>query len=169
MWRAAPLNLDCRQLFVVHDFKLPEAILSFHQGFVQRLCIPACYLLDIPYTVAAWLTSRQFDKLQQFEFYHYYNDRLPPIAASVPSPPMPISWFSSSLHTATLTRYHLADNLVQMLRLPLLKKLALVLVHLSEASLHSIIHSSCPALERLLIVLGIEIPISCLQKKVASP
>ena len=39
------------------------------------------------------------------------------------------------------------------------------MVYLSEASLHSIIHSSCPALERLLIVLGIEIDISCLQIK----
>ena len=40
-----------------------------------------------------------------------------------------------------------------------------MVVYLSEASLHSIIHSSCPALERLLIVLGIEIGISCLQIK----
>ena len=52
-----------------------------------------------------------------------------------------------------------------MLQLPLLKKLSLVVVYLSEASLHNIIHSSCPALERLLIVLGIEIGISCLQIK----
>ena len=37
--------------------------------------------------------------------------------------------------------------------------------YLSEGSLHSIIHSSCSALEHLLIVLGIEIPISCLQIK----
>ena len=36
---------------------------------------------------------------------------------------------------------------------------------MSEASLHNIIHSICPALERLLIVLGVEIPISCLQIK----
>ena len=42
-----------------------------------------------------------------------------------------------------------------------------MVVYLSEASLHIIIHSSCPALERLLIVLGIEIPISCL--KIKSP
>ena len=54
-----------------------------------------------------------------------------------------------------------------MLRLPLLKQLSFVVVYLSEASLHSIIHSSCPALERLLIVLGIEIRISCL--KIKSP
>ena len=38
-------------------------------------------------------------------------------------------------------------------------------VHILEASLHSIIHSSCPALEHLLIVLGVEIPMSCLQIK----
>jgi hypothetical protein len=48
---------------------------------------------------------------------------------------------------------------------PTAKKLSLVVVYLSEASLRSIIHSSCPALEHLLIVLGIEIPISCLQIK----
>ena len=40
-----------------------------------------------------------------------------------------------------------------------------MVVYLSEASLHSIIHSSCPALERLGVVLGIEIGISCLQIK----
>ena len=83
----------------------------------------------------------------------------------MPTPPLSISWFSSSLHTATFARCHLPDDLVQMLRLPLLKKLSLVVVYLLEASLHSIIHSSCPALEHLLIVLGIEIGISCLQIK----
>ena len=40
-----------------------------------------------------------------------------------------------------------------------------MVVYLSEASLNSIIHSSCPALELLLIVLGIQIGISCLQIK----
>ena len=40
-----------------------------------------------------------------------------------------------------------------------------MVVYLSEASLHNIIHSSCPAQERLLIILGIEIPISRLQIK----
>ena len=83
----------------------------------------------------------------------------------MPTPPLSISRFSSSLHTATFARCHLPDDLVQMLRLPLLKKLSLVVVYLSEASLHNIIHSGCPALERLLIVLGIEIPISYLQIK----
>ena len=83
----------------------------------------------------------------------------------MPTPPLSISRFSSSLLTATFARCHLPDDLVQMLRLSLLKKLSLVVVYLSEASLHNIIHSSCPALEHLLIVLGIEIGISCLQIK----
>ena len=76
---------------------------------------------------------------------------------------MSISRFSSSLHTATFALCYLPDNLVLNHRLPFLKKLSLVRVRISEASLHSIIHSSCPALERLLIVLGIEIGMSCLQ------
>ena len=40
-----------------------------------------------------------------------------------------------------------------------------MVVYLSNASLHIIIHSICPALERLLIVLEIEIHINCLQIK----
>ncbi len=77
----------------------------------------------------------------------------------------PLQLFSSSLHTATSALCYLPDNLVLNLRLPFLKKLSLVWVRISEASLHNIIHSSCPALERLMIVLGIEIGISCLQIK----
>jgi len=45
------------------------------------------------------------------------------------------------------------------------EKLALVLVDLSVASLHSIIHSSCPALQRLVLVFGIGIHIPCLKIK----
>ena len=40
-----------------------------------------------------------------------------------------------------------------------------MVVNLSEASLHSIMHSSCPALERLLLVFGEEIRIHYLQIK----
>ena len=81
----------------------------------------------------------------------------------MPTPSLSISRFSSSLHTATFARCHLPDDLVQMLRLPLLKKLSLVLVYLSEAALHSIIHSSCPALECLVLVFTVRI--GCLQVK----
>src|SRR3989337_3624061 len=54
-----------------------------------------------------------------------------------------------------------------MLRLPLLKKLMVVLVDLSVASLHNIIHFSCPALESLVLVFGLGIHIPCL--KIKSP
>ena len=39
------------------------------------------------------------------------------------------------------------------------------MVDLSEASLHSIIHSYCPSLERLLLVFGKAIHMCCLQRK----
>ena len=121
----------------------------------------------MPCTVDAWLESPEFTELQLLEFYYSPGNHLPDTERHLPVPStlMSISRFSSSLHTATFARCHLPDDLVQMLRLPLLKKLSLVVVYLSEASLHSILHSSCPALERLLIVLGIEIGISCLQIK----
>jgi hypothetical protein len=112
LWHAAPLNIDCRRLFVVHDFELHGAIISSHQGSVQCLCIPACCLLHIPFTVNAWLTSRQFKKLQHLEFYHYYGNSCPPSVVAVPSPPVSISWFSSSLHTTTLAQCYLPDCLV---------------------------------------------------------
>ena len=40
LWRAVPLNLDCRQLSLFNDFEIPRAIISSHQGSVQSLCIP---------------------------------------------------------------------------------------------------------------------------------
>ena len=46
---------------------------------------------------------------------------------------------------------------------PTPKKLSLVVVYLSEASLHNIIHSSCPALECLVLVFTVRI--GCLQIK----
>ena len=54
-----------------------------------------------------------------------------------------------------------------MLRLPLLKRLSLVVADVSKASLRSIIQSGWPALERLLLVFGMEICICCL--KIKSP
>ena len=44
LWRAVPLNLDCRQLSLFNDFEIPRAIISSHQGSIQSLCILSCYL-----------------------------------------------------------------------------------------------------------------------------
>ena len=44
LWRVVPLNLDYHQLSLFNDFEIPRAIISSHQGSVQSLCIPSCYL-----------------------------------------------------------------------------------------------------------------------------
>ena len=56
LWRAVPLNLDYRQLSLFNDFEIPRAIISSHQGSVQSLCIPSCYLSNhtMPCTVDTW-------------------------------------------------------------------------------------------------------------------
>ena len=167
LWRAVPLNLDCRQLSLFNDFEIPRAIISSHQGSVQSLYIPSCYLSKhtMPCTVDAWLKSPEFTELQLLEFYYSPGNHLPDTERHlpVPSAPMSISRFSSSLHTGTFALCYLPDNLVLNLRLPFLKKLSLVQVRISEASLHIIIHSSCPALECLVLVFTVRI--GCLQIK----
>ena len=119
----------------------------------------------MPSMVDAWLESPEFTELQLLEFYYSPGNHLPDTERHlpVPSAPMSISRFSSSLHTATFALCDLPDNLVLNLRLPFLKKLSLVRVRISEASLHSIIHSSCPALECLVLVFTVRI--GCLQIK----
>ena len=88
LWCTVPLNLDCRQISVLPEFDLLRAIVSSHQqGPVQCLYIPTCYLLSIPCTVDAWLTSPEFEKLQQFELYHYHETEHQEF---VPTPPLSI-------------------------------------------------------------------------------
>ena len=62
LWRSMPLNLDCRELSLFNDFEIPRAIISSHQGSVQSLCIPSCYLSKhtMPCTVDACRKSPEF-------------------------------------------------------------------------------------------------------------
>ena len=103
LWRAVPLNLDCRQLSLFDDFEIPKAIISSHQGSVQSLCIPSCYLSKhtMPCMVDAWLKSPEFTELQLLEFYYSPGNHLPDTEhhLPVPSATMSISRFSSSLST----------------------------------------------------------------------
>ena len=112
--------------------------------------------------VDAWLKSPEFIELQLLEFYYSPRNHIPHTECHelVPLALMSISRFSSSLHTATFALCYLPDNLVLNLRLPFLKKLSLVWVRILEASLHSIIHSSCPALECLVLVSQLESVVS---------
>ena len=204
VWRAAPLNLDCREIPVprlfnpldqVHfelvtansatpeelvrvtytgtffrgehvgednsydDSYLPEAILSGRQSAVRRLCIPASYLHCRHSTVDAWLRSPRLNNLQVLEFYYLFppclrqHDIGPFSCPSLmPSPPALNPQISSSLQTIAFALCKLPDNYVRALKLPLLRRLSLVDVDVSDVSLQSIISSTSPTLESLLLV-----------------
>ena len=73
----------------------------------------------MPCTVDAWLKSPEFTELQLLEFYYSLGNHLPDTESHlpVPSAPMSISRFSSSLHTATFVLCSLTYNLLLNLRL----------------------------------------------------
>ena len=91
--------ISSRQLSLFNDFEIPRAIISSHQGSVQSLCIPSCYLSKhtMPCTVEAWLKSPEFTELQLLEFYYSPGNHIPHTERHelVPSAPMSISRFSS--------------------------------------------------------------------------
>ena len=70
----------------------------------------------------------------------------------MPSPPAFNPQISSSLQTITFALCKLPDNYVRALKLPLLRRLSLVDVNVSEVSLQSIISSTSPTLESLMLV-----------------
>ena len=70
----------------------------------------------------------------------------------MPSPPALNPQISSSLQTIAFALCKLPDNYVRALKLPLLRRLSLVDVDVSEVSLQSIISSTSPTLESLLLV-----------------
>ena len=70
----------------------------------------------------------------------------------MPSPPALNPQISSSLQTIAFALCKLPDNYVRVLKLPLLRRLSLVDVDVSDVSLQSIISSTSPTLESLLLV-----------------
>ncbi|XP_045088161.1 putative F-box/FBD/LRR-repeat protein At1g78760 [Aegilops tauschii subsp. strangulata] len=138
---------------------LPECIMSAHQCSVSRLSIPVCYLQCRPSIVDAWLQSWKLNNLQVLEFYYMFPEfvmqEVTPLhvwTSSRPSAPESVFRFSSSLHTLAFALCQIPDNYVGTLKLSLVKRLSLVEVDISDVSLQSMIHSSCPALESLLLV-----------------
>ena len=153
------LSCNCRGESVADGFSLPVSVLSDHEGPIRRLCIPTSYLQCQPCGVDELFLSRNLDQLQVLEFYHIFPKFFYPgprqarrIPSSMPSPPASISRFRSSLHTITFAMCKLEDNLVEMLCLPLLRRLSLVEVYISDVSLRKFIHHGCPALQCLLLV-----------------
>lgn len=150
LWRSAPLNLDCTHTPGYRNRLLDAvpAILSAHAGPGRRLCILSYTLYDRPATVVdAWLRSPALDGLQELEFWldyrHMYRPQLHPLPASA-------FRFASSLRVAIINQCCLPDSTVQMLHFPLLKKLSLEEVTISDDSLHRMV-AGCPGLESLLL------------------
>ncbi|XP_037474279.1 putative F-box/FBD/LRR-repeat protein At3g49480 [Triticum dicoccoides] len=153
VWRSAPLNVDVRDLhaYGVQGEALLGVILSSHHGPGRRLCLPAPYLL---YQAKAAdgsvgsLGSPALDNLQELELY------VAPFASRSAQLPSSLSAsifrFTSTLRVLTISQYSLRDYMVETLRFPQLKKLALVEVIISQYALH-IILASCPVLESLLL------------------
>ena len=153
------LSCNCRGESVADGFSLPVSILSDHKGPIRRLCIPTSYLQCEPCGVDELFLSRNLDQLQVLEFYQIFPKFFYPgprqarrIPSSMSSPPASISRFRSSLHTTTFAMCKLEDNLVEMLCLPLLRRLSLVEVYISDVSLWKFIHHGCPALQCQLLV-----------------
>ena len=150
LWCAAPLNLDYLGLPGGRDRQdaLLGVILSAHQGPGRRLRLPAPRLQYRADAADAWLRSPALDNLQELDLYLAYSACSQPLA----SPPAPTFRFSSTLRVLTVSQCHLPDNIIDTLRFPQLRKLALVAVRISERSLHTIIAAAaCPVLESLLL------------------
>ena len=142
---------------MIRTFQRPY--LSGRQSAIHRLCIPASYLHCRHSTVDAWLRSPRLDNLQVLEFYYLFppclrEQHIRPFSCPslMPSPPAFNPKISSSLQTIAFALCKLPDNYVWVLKLPLLRRLSLVDVDVSDVSLQSIISSTSPTLESLLLV-----------------
>ncbi|CAL5052237.1 unnamed protein product [Urochloa decumbens] len=172
LWLTAPLNLDLSDADVYEEAlsSLIYWVLGTHPGPARRFSIPLRDLSLCPAAVDAWLRSKALDNLQELELEiqsHGHGCRLPlrdvpkPVSYASPCPcytqggrrlPLLASAFrfSATLHVATISKCCIVDGMVEALRFPQLRQLALEGVEISEGSLHSII-AGCPVVECLLL------------------
>ncbi|KAI4966101.1 hypothetical protein ZWY2020_046488 [Hordeum vulgare] len=151
LWRSLPLNIDCDDMVHSNNGKLGDVlqrIISSHQGVCHHFCIRPELSTDIDNDAAveACLLSSTLDKLKELEFYRRRWHNWQP----VPVPAL-IFRFSPTLCVAKFGHFTLADDALQGIHFPQLKKLVLHYVYLSDFSLNSMIARS-PSLEFLLII-----------------
>jgi hypothetical protein len=165
IWRKTPLILNESDLATMHlGFQVDgnvlaaadealankvSLILSAHPGPGHRFCIPPHHLHNRAATVNTWFRSSALDNLQELDLW---DDGKNWYVRPFVTAPLPTSTFrfSTTLCAATLTKCQILDSLVEGLQFPHLKKLGLEYVHISEASLNTMI-SSCPVLECFLL------------------
>nr|XP_040254319.1 putative F-box/FBD/LRR-repeat protein At5g44950 [Aegilops tauschii subsp. strangulata] len=125
VWPTAPLNLNCREIPVARLFNALETV---HVEIISRVSAYSEELARIRYIVT------------------WHQGKTVPSDGSC----LPESILSS--HVGAVLRAFILDHYVEVLELPLIKRLSLVEVDISDFLLQSMINSSCPALECLLLV-----------------
>ncbi|CAN6196702.1 unnamed protein product [Urochloa humidicola] len=148
VWRAAPLNFD----FPGRPVADVSRILSAHQGPGRRFSIRSYDLSrDSPAaTLEGWLRLPALNNLQELEFH--YGDRFPGRWNAPPLPPplASVHRFSSTLRVVSFGGCGFPDGNSSELHFPLLKKLSLLYVQISESSLHALL-AGCPVLQSFLL------------------
>ncbi|KAF8731381.1 hypothetical protein HU200_016439 [Digitaria exilis] len=150
IWRSAPLNLNVEHLDG-HLWSLPIfRILYKRPGPVRRFTVlfNKASAADLR-LVDRWLRSHTLDGLQELEFHSYAEHRL----MGVPPRPLPASArrFSSTLIAARFGGCVFFPDDGGVHHYPLLKKLTLSNLDISETSLHAMV-AGCPVLESLLLL-----------------
>ncbi|PUZ68267.1 hypothetical protein GQ55_2G012200 [Panicum hallii var. hallii] len=155
IWRTAPLNLDIRGYIVAGGGRRVSAgkisrILSKHDGPGRRFCAPLECFFDLGGRYAGaldtWLRSPALTGLQELEFHL----GLPRWRATPPPLPAPVHRLASTLRVASFGGCAFPDGNGGALRLPVLQKLSLLDVKISEGTLHALL-AGCSVLESLLL------------------
>ncbi|XP_072147891.1 F-box/FBD/LRR-repeat protein At5g56420-like [Setaria viridis] len=157
LWRAAPLNLDDRELRLRPSWRNGDrvaaritSILSAHPGPARRLSLMNLTRVsnttgdDRYATFDAWFRSPVLNRVKEVHFqylYRYRADELDPL-------PLPALRFTD-LTIASYGRCHFPDNLAGV-RFPNLTQLTLHDLTNAERTVHDMI-SACPQIRSLLL------------------
>uniref|UniRef100_A0ACD5V9T0 Uncharacterized protein n=1 Tax=Avena sativa TaxID=4498 RepID=A0ACD5V9T0_AVESA len=142
LWRSAPLNLEVftpvphRPITVLAS--TVSQIISQHPGPARRFFFP--FLRSRIYAQAeSWFQSQALANLQELDISN----------AREPLPPF-VMCSASTLLIAKITHCHFPHEIVSSMNFPLLKKLSLFYVSISEEVFHELL-SGCHTLESLFI------------------
>ncbi|XP_040258835.1 F-box/FBD/LRR-repeat protein At1g16930-like [Aegilops tauschii subsp. strangulata] len=151
VWPTAPLNLDCREIPVARLFNALEIV---HVEIISRVSAYSEELARIRY-IGTWHQGKTVPGDGSCLPESILSSHVAAVLRlSIPAcylqcrPSTVHAW----LESPRLNNLQIPDHYVEVLELPLVKRLSLVEVDISVFSLQSMINSSCPALDCLLLV-----------------